>query len=215
MKFLSATCLLFTAAAGQVAAQSECPGRYPVPQTSLSCTCSPDAQAGSVWGSGPYTGDSDICTAAVHAGAIGAAGGGPVTALLAPGADAYSGSAANGVTTRDWGSYGDSYVFEIADPIPAGLEMCGAYPTSQAEYSCGCPAGSGTGSVWGSGPYTGDSNICAAAVHAGVIPAAGGPVTAMAFPGLTSYLSSSRNGVETMDWGSYALSYVFDANREY
>jgi hypothetical protein len=44
--------------------------------------CAPNGTIGSVWGSGPYTWDSSICSAAVHAGLITAADGGSVTILM-------------------------------------------------------------------------------------------------------------------------------------
>ena len=37
-----------------------------------------------------------------------------------------------------------------------------------------CPAGGTVARVWGSGPYTDDSYVCAAGVHAGVITSLGG-----------------------------------------
>lgn len=57
---------------------------------------------GSVWGSGPYTDDSDFGVAAVHAGLISVG----ETAVLVPSNIAYHssypGSTSNGVTTSDW-----------------------------------------------------------------------------------------------------------------
>jgi hypothetical protein len=48
-----------------------------------------------VIGSGPYTDDSSICSAAVHAGAIGAKDGGEVTIEIRPGEPHYAGSERN------------------------------------------------------------------------------------------------------------------------
>lgn len=48
-----------------------------------------------VVGSGPYTDDSSICSAAVHAGAIGAKDGGEVTIEIRPGEANYAGSERN------------------------------------------------------------------------------------------------------------------------
>ena len=48
-----------------------------------------------VIGSGPYTDDSSICSAAVHAGAIGAKDGGDVTVEIRPGEARYAGSERN------------------------------------------------------------------------------------------------------------------------
>jgi len=50
---------------------------------------------GRVVGSGPYTDDSSICSAAVHAGAIGAKDGGEVTIEIRPGQARYAASERN------------------------------------------------------------------------------------------------------------------------
>ncbi|QQA43284.1 LCCL domain-containing protein [Pelagovum pacificum] len=189
-------------------------GAYPVGEASYECGCSADDSTGSIWGSDPYTADSSICTAARHAGVIGEDGG-TVVAIAEPGQETYSASSANGVTTSDWGSYDSSFTFRTASAIPAGFEMCGAFPETQVEYACGCGPDAASGSVWGSGPYTSDSDICAAALHAGVIGTDGGPVTVLAYPGLAAYLATDANGVETMDWGENEMSIIFDRNRSY
>ncbi len=64
-----------------------------------------------VWGTDNYTNDSSICTAAVHAGLINPRSGGTVAIELRPGASSYPGSARNGVASKDYGSWGGSFVF--------------------------------------------------------------------------------------------------------
>ncbi len=64
---------------------------------------------GSVWGQGPYTTDSAICRAAIHAGAIDDSKGGKVTVTLKPGQGSYSATVANGVASSTWGSYDSSF----------------------------------------------------------------------------------------------------------
>lgn len=78
--------------------------------TKATVNCSPNGTPGSVWGSGPYTDDSSACTAAVHAGAITLEKGGEVTVEIRPGQDSYKGTAANGVTSSDYGSFDGSFV---------------------------------------------------------------------------------------------------------
>jgi hypothetical protein len=86
-----------------------CPGAYHDIGTNWSGTCRcPDAGDGVVWGSGPYTSDSNVCRAARHAGVIGARGG-LVQLTPAPGQDSYAGSTRNGVTSSNWASYGSSF----------------------------------------------------------------------------------------------------------
>ncbi|MGZ3456577.1 MAG: LCCL domain-containing protein, partial [Polyangiales bacterium] len=65
------------------------------------------------------------------------------------------------------------------------------------------------GSVWGSGPYTSDSSICRAAIHAGVITDDdGGKVTLKISAGEKSYTGSKKNGVKTEDYGSFERSFT-------
>lgn len=66
---------------------------------------------GTVYGSGPYTNDSSICTAALHAGKILASAGGEVTVEMRPGKTAYPSSTAHGITTTPWGAWTCSYSF--------------------------------------------------------------------------------------------------------
>ena len=66
---------------------------------------------GSVWGTGTYTDDSSICTAAVHAGVITPDDGGTVVIEIAPGQSSYQGSTAHGVTSNDYGEFGGSFRF--------------------------------------------------------------------------------------------------------
>jgi hypothetical protein len=65
--------------------------------------------------------------------------------------------------------------------------------------------------VWGVGPYTGDSSVCVAAVHAGVITRDGGTVEVTGEPGRDSYEGSTSNGVTTSEWGSWGTSFTVAA----
>jgi len=70
-------------------------------------TCPANCTTGSLWGTGPYTRDSSICTSAVHAGAI-AASGGLVKASILAGQENYAAGDANGVSSHSWPSYDSS-----------------------------------------------------------------------------------------------------------
>lgn len=199
-KLLSISAFLAVAAGAAWAQQAPACGPFPSNASELVCACT-GAESGSVWGSGPYTADSNICVAARHAGAIGARGG-EVRAVARPGQESYPGSNANGVTTSSWGRYGAS--FEFAAQVAA----CGSFPTGAAEHRCAC-RGNETGAVWGSGPYTSDSNICVAARHAGAVGPNGGVVNVYGAPGQASYAGTSANGVTTSNWGSYGSSFGF------
>ena len=72
--------------------------------------CSPNGDFDTVWGTDVYTDDSSICTAGVHAGKITRLAGGLVTIEIRPAQAAYLGSARNGVTTSNYGSWGGSFI---------------------------------------------------------------------------------------------------------
>lgn len=205
-----------------------CPAKFDQ-STPAECACN-GAGSGTVWGTGIYTTDSPICTAAIHAGAIPAAGG-VVKPRGAAGCAAYVGASQNGVTTSKWAAYQSSFFFEghgdgkcpsvpaaAAPPAPAGVAQGGACPSTMAafadhataqEFTCTCPAGA-TGSVYGTGMYTTDSNICAAATHAGAAGAGGGSVKFKKAPGCPKYNGTAANGITTSSWGAYGSSYYFD-----
>lgn len=74
--------------------------------------CAPNGAISSrLWGSGLYTDDSSICTAAVHAGLISTTGGGTITIEIRPGAASYQPNTSNGVASRGYGSWAGSFVF--------------------------------------------------------------------------------------------------------
>lgn len=197
--------------AGGAWAQEQC-GAYPVGQDSYSCACPSGFSRGSVWGSGPYTADSSICTAALHAGAIGPEGG-KVQALAAGPGESFTGTEANGVTTSNWGSYPNSFVFEVS--AVADVAMCAGFPDDTERLTCMCDAAAATadGFVWGTSPYSGDSDICTAAVHGGLIGPEGGVVTVLRTAGLDAYMGTENNGIATFDWTGYPYSFVFDYNQ--
>lgn len=64
---------------------------------------------GSVWGSGPYTTDSDPGTAAVHSGALKVGETAVIKIRVKADAGGYVGSTQNGVTTANWGPYQGCY----------------------------------------------------------------------------------------------------------
>jgi LCCL domain-containing protein len=203
-----AVAMMFGSAFG-AAAQSTCPDNALSLQGATTCSCALGGTSTAVWGSGPYTADSNICTAARHAGAIGP-NGGMIQVVMAPGQSSYPGSAANGVNTSTWAEYSSSYYVYLAQA--SSIEACGRMPTGQDVYVCSCAAGAPAGTAWGSGPYTDDSNICAAATHAGIISSSGGNVRVLAVPGLQSYRGSAWNGITTSDYGTWGRSITFDRN---
>jgi hypothetical protein len=82
--------------------------------------------------------------------------------------------------------------------------------TEGARATVSCPANCSAGaSVWGTDVYTDDSNVCAAAAHAGAIDLArGGSFVVSILPGSTSYVGSARHGVTSRNWGSWRRSFA-------
>ncbi|WP_372841561.1 LCCL domain-containing protein, partial [Phaeovulum sp.] len=164
----------------------------------------------SIWGTGIYTSDSDICTAAKHAGFLGK-GGGDIRVVMQPGQGSYPSSTQNGITSSEWGSYSESFEFYLpGQAITQRLPGC-AYnmPTDQTDYVCNCTPNDFDGSIWGSGIYTSDSSICTAALHAGAVGPTGGDIHVVARPGQEKYNSTTQNGVNSSEWGSYSSSIEF------
>jgi hypothetical protein len=71
-----------------------------------------------------------------------------------------------------------------------------------------CPANCTTGGIWGTNVYTDDSAVCAAAIHAGVIPASGGAFAVAIAEGQSSYEGSTQNGITSSSWGRWQRSIV-------
>lgn len=183
----------------------------------LACVCEPAAmRSGEVWGSFVYTADSQICRAALHAGAVGPAGG-AVTIIPEPGRPGYRGSNRNGVTSSAYDSYGASFRFEgVRAEMGRGLcpDRFTGFAGETDPLECLCPGDATVaGDVWGTDIYTSDSKICRAAVHAGVIDRFGGPIKVVPMPGQDSYRGSSRNGIRTGEYGSWRHSFRLEGER--
>lgn len=185
---------------------------------SFTCSCSTEtAEAGTVWGAGPYSDDSAVCRAAMHAGLVGDEPAN-VTINFMPGREAYSQSLANGVETSSWGAWGGSFAFEGAElGEPKEDEMVDACPDNamalrgtEEVVTCRCTADElDNGSVWGTEIYSDDSGICKAARHAGVISESGGEVSFVPVDGQDSYTGSEANGVESRDYTEWSGSFEF------
>jgi hypothetical protein len=73
--------------------------------------CLADGVVGTIWGTGIYTDDSSICSAAVHAGLITTKQGGVVTIRIKPGQSSYTGTKRSGVNSQNYGSWAGSFMF--------------------------------------------------------------------------------------------------------
>jgi len=181
----------------------------------LRCVCPALLVAqGSVWGSDIYTADSATCRAALHAGAV-AQRGGEVSVRMAEGQPRYVGATRRGVQSQNYGAYTASFRFEGV-AAATGPQACPdnmtAFAGSDETLRCVCSelAAAGSGSVWGTDAYSADSPICRAALHAGAVTRRGGEVTVRRLDGLPRYVGTTRNGVQTQNFGAYNASFRFE-----
>lgn len=176
------------------------------------CPPAPPVVNWSLYGSDPYTDDTYVCGAAVHAGLITQANGGVVTAIIGPDQGSYQSSMRYGVMSANRGPWWGSFSFDRSngagqldwDTRATGLDLAGK------TLPLVCPAGGALKAIYGTNIYSDDSSICTAAVHAGVITAAvGGTVTVQHVAGRSAYTSSTRNGVSSNAYGSSPASFRF------
>lgn len=188
---------------------------------------------GYIWGGadGVYTDDSDLGTAAVHAGAVKPGERATVAVEILGGRDSYGSSTQNGVRSHPYGAWQGSY--RIAAPVatktapayrgprvpgrrqPAGTGSAVTLPGSRGQADKGKlvlvlvdVVGTTSGSVWGDGVYTDDSSVGAAAVHAGLIKSGQrATVVVQILPGRDSYQGSTRNGVTSRSYASWDGSF--------
>jgi hypothetical protein len=70
------------------------------------------------------------------------------------------------------------------------------------------PANFAFGGIWGNNPYTSDSPLGAAAVHAGAITNAGGSFYLKVIAGRGNYYATTSNGIASLSYGAWDSSYV-------
>ena len=86
----------------------------------------------------------------------------------------------------------------------------GAYLTNAGDRALFiCPPDGSEYSIWGTDVYTGDLSVCTAGVHSEMVTfEGGGQLIAELRPGEQSYVGTTRNGVTSRDYTSYASSFV-------
>jgi hypothetical protein len=185
---------------------------------------------GRVWGDVVYTDDSEIGTAAVHAGLLKPGQQGIVRIVILPGQETYASATRHGVESSDYGSWPGSYQFVLVNagavpnsPVSVGVD---ALPANQAIYKNPGSVGAyrnligqqilfevkanTTGTVWGTDVYTDDSDLGAAALHAGLLKDNETGILAVEIlPARETYMGSLRNGVTTFEYGSWGGSFKF------
>ncbi len=180
--------------------------------------CPPNGTLGTIYGTGVYTDDSKVCTAAVHAGLITVASGGTVMIKILPGRPAYLASTRHGVTSSAYGSWSASFSFVVTPKAPTGPILDGGRTWSAtaaagaigSRYRYSCPPNGKLGPVVGSTVYASSSSVCSAAVHAGQISATqGGNVVISMQAGRSSYPGTFKNGVTSKASGPSKSSFTF------
>ena len=99
------------------------------------------------------------------------------------------------------------------EPISWNASASGLPGANYERLMFNCAAGGEPGGVWGFGPFTDDSSICTAGVHAGAITlAAGGRVTIEFRPGMNLYIGGTRNGITSHSFESWPRSFIVIVN---
>jgi hypothetical protein len=171
--------------------------------------CPPDGEFGTIWGTGVYTDDSSVCTAAVHMDLINVEEGGYFNVSIVDGLESYESSEFNDIESSEWGEWGRSFVVTPEELkiewTTTGQELPGPVGTS---YAVVCPPDGEASSLWGTEIYTDDSSVCTAGVHYGLITLEdGGEFVMTIFDGQESYEASEENGIESAEWGEWERSF--------
>ena len=193
---------------------------FPADSPPLTCACSAEqAKAdATIWGTNPYEATSDVCRAAVHAGAISPAGG-EIKATSISGVPVFPSVTRNGVRSASSGPGGGFTVASTAgtttsvspaNSTEAGilLDVCPNnyinFPLDSPPLTCQCSAeqAKADATVWGTNPFEATSDICRAAVHAGSISTTGGEVRVIAAQNVPVFPSVTRNGVKSASSGA-------------
>ena len=189
--------------------------------------CAPGGQPGTIWGTGTYTSDSSVCTAALHYGWITRETGGVVEFRTIGGLNGYEASTQNGITSQPYGDWSASFQITGVSEYSAGATgardgvetiiwrhspaTLGIADRVGESFTYHCAAGAQEiALVIGAGVYADISSICLAGVHAGVIsPAAGGEVTVTIGGPVAAYTAMEMNGLASMaiphDGNSFTL----------
>ncbi|MBV5312422.1 MAG: hypothetical protein JZU47_03940, partial [Prolixibacteraceae bacterium] len=188
--------------------------------------------AGSVWGgiNGPYTDDSSLGKAAVHASLLKIGEEGIISVTILGGQPSYTGNIQNGITSLNYGSYQGSFRFVnlgsigqvtttpvVTPPVSVGTVLpdpgnLTAYRAQLGQTLSFRIRGHDAGTVWGgaNGIYTDDSSLGKAAVHAGLLRIGEERVvTVTILGGQSSYTGNSQNGVTSINYGSFQWSFRF------
>ncbi|HEX5069419.1 MAG TPA: LCCL domain-containing protein [Vicinamibacterales bacterium] len=162
-----------------------------------------------IWGTGIYTDESALETAAVHAGVLRSGQTGKVRVTILPARGSYAGSRSHGIDSMPAGSAAGSFGIEVGGGSMSKPTSITNFRGRTGEVLVVPTVGTKTGSVWGVDIYTDDSNLGAAAVHAGVLrPGEFGFVRVTIADGQQGYPGSTRNDIVSQPYGQWDSSFT-------
>ena len=98
-------------------------------------------------------------------------------------------------------------------PLPQSLDDVTHFRGNNGKAYYFTVTGSTSGSVYGSGNYTDDSDLPAAAVHAGILsPGETGVVKVTILPGQDNYTGTTANSITSLNYGQWDGSYSLAAD---
>ncbi len=160
-----------------------------------------------VYGSNPYTCDSGVCKAALHHGIIKSEGG-FVKVILIGRLSSFQGTSMNGITSLEWKQPMDAVRLENSDiPFDFMPDMsCGFIDVlycNGINNSCRYMSYKTLETIYGSNPYSFDSNKCKTALHSGCVDANGGFYITYPVGQVRSFRGILRNGISSLSWIGY------------
>jgi LCCL domain len=174
------------------------------------------ADDGRVYGTEIYTDDSDVPTAAVHAGLVRVGETRNLKIRILGGKASYRGSSSHGVVSYDFGGWVGSYAFvdtpalDLPSEVTADPGTLRGYRGQVGQTLSFVVTGAVRGRLYGDGVYTDDSDLAFAAVHAGLLrPGEQGTVAVVIMPGQKRYAGAQRNNVSSREYGETPGSFRF------
>lgn len=181
--------------------------------------CPESGTISQIYGTDIYTSGSSICSAAVHAGIIGAKNGGNVKIRSLGPQDFFNAAIRNEVSSRRYGPYSGSFtLFDSGKPLATEQVQVLAWSDTATnvkanlgqDFEYVCPENGTIGRVTGTDIYGPGSSICSSAVHAGIISAReGGNVKIQILGPQEFFNGTDRNAVVSAKYGAYGSSFTF------
>lgn len=171
------------------------------------------SKSGRIWGDEIYTADSNLNTAAVHAGYVKEGESAIVTIKILPGQSSYPSVTRNGITSIAYNSWDVSYQIISSSKTNEAVLVNPDIGLIHFRNSIGDVynfrvVGTDKGSLWGDGIYTDDSTLGKAAVHSGALKLGEeGVVTVKILPSQNSYNSTTKNNIESKAYGKWHGSF--------